>query len=118
MNLIYNASSIPSALMFAAQNEQDLLCRVFGKCLTGDVIDGEVGNLIDKKGPTQSKLFTYMRYNAELSRKGLDDLKLPNIQPEDVQALDSVAHISELQEVGRAVAERDVKAEHFAKFLS
>ena len=26
MNLIYNASSIPSALMFAAQNEQDLLC--------------------------------------------------------------------------------------------
>lgn len=118
MNLIYNASSIPSALMFAAQNEQDLLCRVFGNCLTGDVIDSEVGNLIDKKGPTQSKLFTYMRYNAELSREGLDELKLPNIQPEDVQALDSVAHISELQEVGRAVAERYVKAEHFAKFLS
>jgi patatin-like phospholipase/acyl hydrolase len=118
MNLIYNASSIPSALMFAAQNEQDLLCRVFGKCLTGDMIDREVGNLIDKKGPTQSKLFTYMRYNAELSRAGLDELKLPHIQPEDVQALDSVDHIVELQEVGRAVAERYVKAEHFAKFLS
>jgi patatin-like phospholipase/acyl hydrolase len=27
MNLIYNASSIPSALMFAASNEQDFLCR-------------------------------------------------------------------------------------------
>ena len=35
MNLIYNATSIPSALMFAASNEQDFLCRVFGKCLEG-----------------------------------------------------------------------------------
>jgi hypothetical protein len=39
MNLIYNAGSIPSALMFAALNEQDLLCRVFGKCLAGDPLD-------------------------------------------------------------------------------
>jgi hypothetical protein len=45
-------------------------------------------------------------------------LKLPHIQPEDVQALDSVDHIVELQEVGRAVAARDVRIEHFAKFLS
>src|SRR6516225_7044646 len=28
MNLLFNASAIPSALMFAALNEQDLLCRV------------------------------------------------------------------------------------------
>ena len=82
------------------------------------MIDREVGNLIDKKGPTQSKLFTYMRYNAELSRAGLDELGLMHIVPEDVQALDSVEHIPELQEVGRAVAERYVEAEHFAKFLS
>ena len=34
MNLIYNANSIPSALMFAALNEQDLLCRLFGDCRT------------------------------------------------------------------------------------
>lgn len=118
MNLIYNASSIPSALMFAAQNEQDLLCRAFGKCMVGDVVDREVGDLIDKTGPTQSKLFTYMRYNAELSRTGLDELGLPHIKPEDVQALDSVKHIAQLQEVGRKVADRDVKIEHFAKFLS
>lgn len=30
MNMPYNATSIPSALMSAALNEQDLLCRVFG----------------------------------------------------------------------------------------
>ena len=27
--------------MFAALNEQDLLCRVFGDCLAGDPIDRE-----------------------------------------------------------------------------
>ena len=35
MNLIYNASSIPSALMLAASNEQDFLCRVFGQMPRG-----------------------------------------------------------------------------------
>ncbi len=72
MNLLYNASSLPSALMFAALNEQDLLCRAFGNCLCGDELDREVGDLIDTEGtmkrPVTSKLFTYVRYNAELSR--------------------------------------------------
>lgn len=116
MNLIYNASSIPSALMYAALNEQDTLCRVFGKCLSGDELDREVGDLIGAKGPVgPGKLFTYMRYNAELSSAGLKALGLANIKPEDVQQLDSVAHIPELQQVGKAVAKK-VKAAHFAGF--
>ncbi|MGA9774289.1 MAG: hypothetical protein WBV94_35000 [Blastocatellia bacterium] len=53
-----------------------------------------------------------------MSRAGLDEPGLTPIVPEDVQALDSVAHIRELQEVGQAVAARDVRIEHFAKFLS
>jgi hypothetical protein len=73
MNLMFNATSIPSALMFAALNEQDFLCRVFGKTLCGDSLDREVGDLITPAtavpsgripGPVQPKLFTYMRYNA------------------------------------------------------
>lgn len=116
MNLIFNASSIPSALMYAALNEQDMLCRVFGKCLSGDALDREVGNLIGAKGPVgPGKLFTYMRYNAELTSDGLKSLGLADIKPEDVQQLDSVAHVAELQRVGKAVAKK-VKAEHFAGF--
>lgn len=116
MNLIYNASSIPSALMYAALNEQDTLCRVFGKCLAGDELDREVGDLIGAKGPVgPGKLFTYMRYNAELSDDGLKALGLADIVPEDVQKLDSVEHIAELQRVGQAVAKK-VKPEHFAGF--
>lgn len=117
MNLVYNASSIPSALMFAALNEQDLLCRVFGDCRHGDVLDREVGTLIGATGPVDPKLFTYLRYNAELTREWLDENGLVNVASRDVQRLDSTAHMDELRQVGKRVAAQ-VSAVHFAGFLS
>jgi patatin-like phospholipase/acyl hydrolase len=126
MNLIYNATSIPSALMFAAANEQDFLCRIFGRTLCGEALDREIGDLIAPAnplpggripGPVEPKLFTYMRYNAELTTDGLAALRVPHIVPENVQQLDSVDHIDELREVGRAVATERVRREHFASFL-
>jgi len=117
MNLLYNASSIPSALMFAALNEQDFLCRIFGQCLAGEPLDREVRDMIGKKGPVSPKLFTYVRYNAELTREGLDALGLNVVEPANVQQLDSVEFIGDLQKVGKAVAEKKVKAEHFQLFL-
>src|SRR6266542_2567841 len=126
MNLIYNASSIPSALMFAASNEQDFLCRVFGKCLVGDPLDREIHNMIDErdlekgfpgcKGPCD-KLFTYLRYNAELSKAGLDRLGVGHLNPEHVQQMDSVDHIDEMQQVGQAVGKK-VSIEHFNAFTA
>jgi patatin-like phospholipase/acyl hydrolase len=118
MNIIYNASSLPSAFMFAASNEQDFLCRVFGKCLNGGLLDREVWDMKgdNGQGPASPKLFTYMRYNADLSREGLDALGLPHIQPSNVQQMDSVTYIPELQEVGREVA-KEVNIDHFAGFL-
>ena len=119
MNLLYNASSIPSALMYGASNEQDLLCRVFGRCLHGAAIDAEVTDLKGDIGPgsIEQKFFTYLRYNADLSREGLNALKLPQIKPENVQQMDSVAYISQLQAVGQAVA-KEVDLAHFAGFLN
>jgi hypothetical protein len=116
MNLLYNASTIPSALMAAALHEQDFLCRVFGKCLAGDLLDREIGNVIGEGIRDVPKLFTYARYNAELSREGLDALGLPHIEPLHVQQMDSIDYVSEMQEVGRALAEQKVKPEHFAPF--
>jgi patatin-like phospholipase/acyl hydrolase len=118
MNLIYNASSLPSAFMFAASNEQDFLCRAFGKCLHGSVLDREVWDMqgANGLGPVSPKLFTYMRYNADVTREGLDALGLQHIEPRNVQQMDSVDHITELQEVGRAVA-KQVNIDHFAGFL-
>ncbi len=116
MNLLYNASSIPSALMAAALNEQDFLCRVFGNCLAGDALDREVGDMIGKRGPVQPKLFTYVRYNAELTRAGLESLDLADIEPRNVQQLDSIEYIADLQRVGRTIASRKVSMDHFTGF--
>jgi patatin-like phospholipase/acyl hydrolase len=117
MNLIYNAGSIPSALMYSALNEQDFLCRTFGDCLAGDELDREVGDMVGMKGPVHPKLFTYVRYNAELTHEGLKKLGITDIKPEDVQKLDSTDHIKELQRVGRAVVEKKVIPKHFKVFL-
>jgi uncharacterized protein len=116
MNLLFNANSVPAALTYAALNEQDLLCRVFGRCRHGAAIDLEVGDLMHGQGLPTERLFSYVRYNTDLSRRGLDDLGLHDVVPEEVQRLDSVQHVGDLRRVGRAAA-RDVVAEHFAGFL-
>ena len=120
MNLLFNATAIPAALMFAALNEQDLLCRVFGDCRAGDPIDREIGDLVGSAGllvPGQ-KLFTYLRYNAELTREGLDMLGCRDIKPETVQQMDSIDGIPELRTVGKKVAETKVETRHFDGFAA
>lgn len=118
MNKLYSATSVPPALMFGSLNEQDMLCRTFGRCKVGGLLDREIGSLMGEfKGPVQQRLFTYLRYNAELTHEGLAALGLPEIKPEDVQQMDSIKHMGELQSVGRAVA-KSVKLEHFEGFLA
>lgn len=116
MNLLYNAASVPGALMSAALHEQDQLCRIFGRCLEGDEIDREVGDLIGVTAPGGKNLFTYARYNALLTEDGLAKLDCGHIRPKDVQMLDSTDSIDQLQEIGRAVS-RSVKGEHFDGFV-
>jgi hypothetical protein len=90
---------------------------VFGRCLCGDALDRELGDLVGMKGPADpARLFTYVRYNATLTAEGLKSLGLARVNPKDVESLDSVEHMRELQKVGRAVAETKVKAEHFTGF--
>ncbi len=116
MNLLYNVSSVPSALMAAALHEQDALCRIFGRCLVGDPIDLEVGDLKGTTAPGGRNLFTYIRYNAKLTERELAALELGDIEPKKVQKLDSIAAIGDLQRVGRAVA-TSVDRVHYAAFL-
>jgi hypothetical protein len=119
MNVLFNATTIPSALMFAALNEQDLLCRVFGDCRAGEALDREVGDLLGSAGPLQGehKLFTYLRYNAELTRESLDALGCNDIEPNSVQKMDSIDGIPDLRRVGKRVAETRVMERHFDGFM-
>jgi hypothetical protein len=117
MNVLYNAASIPSALIAAASVEQDLLCRTFGKVRAGAVLDSEIGDLIGVPAPGgQRKMFTYMRYDVDLTRKGLDRLGLPAIEPTTVQPLDKVDNIGGLLTVGAAAADSLVHKRHFDGF--
>jgi ribosome-binding protein aMBF1 (putative translation factor) len=61
--------------------------------------------------------FLYARYNADLSREGLDALGLNHIKPKNVQKLDSVDYIPDLRKVGRKLA-KEIKIEHFGSFIS
>ena len=63
------------------------------------------------------RLFTYMRYNAELTRKGLDALELGDVVPKHVQALDSIEYMDDLTRVGQAVGQMQVRRAHFEGFV-
>jgi len=116
MNLLYNAQAIPSALIFGAQNQQDMLCRVFGRCRFGDPLDREIGDLKQTTPPGGKRLFTYLRYDADVSQQGLADLGVVGVEPEQVQVMDSVEYIPQIQKVGQALGRR-VCSEHFAGFV-
>ncbi len=116
MNLLYNVQSLPAALIHAATVEQDLLCRVFGKTRAGDAIDSEVGDLVGNRAPLSDKLFTYARYNVDLSRQGLDRLGLNAIDEKAVQPFD-IEHLDDLQVVGKAAASRCVSPEDYSGFF-
>ena len=124
LGLIENVAGLPSALMYAAMVDQDTSCRFIGRCVHGAILDREVGDMIPrdaggKEIPLTRDLgrrFLYARYNADLSREGLNAMGLPDIKPKNVQKLDSVDYIDDLRRVGRKVAE-EIKLEHFGSFI-
>ena len=113
--MIYLAGAVPRALMYSGLNNQDMMCRMFGDTRAGPPLDGEVGAMLGGAG--LPRLFTYVRYNAELTRRGLDALGLPGIAAADVQRLDGVRHLDALGALGRAVAAAQVRPEHFDGFM-
>jgi hypothetical protein len=123
-NLAENLATIPSALMYGAQVDQDINCRMVGRCVYGDAIDSELGDLIprDESGnplPLAEDLgraFLYARYNADLSSPWLNKMGLGDIDPGKVSKLDSVDYMPELRRIGERVGQ-EVKLEHFGSFV-
>ncbi len=122
--LFGNVAALPGALMYAAMVDQDTNCRSIGRCVHGAELDREIGDMIPRnetgeKIPLSQDLgrkFLYARYNADLSRDGLNTLGLPGIKPENVQKLDSIEYIDDLRKVGKKVAE-EIEIEHFGDFM-
>jgi hypothetical protein len=116
LNIYYNATHVPSALMNAAQIEQDLLCRVVGRSLAGDPIDREIDCADTANSLIPEKRFTYVRYNVELSADGLAAIGCGHIDPLSIRNLAAISGIDALREVGRAVAQHKVDLKHFDAF--
>ncbi len=133
MNLLYHAQAVPAALISAGEQQTDLICRVFGRCLAGPPVDTEVGDLhdgIDIDGQTRErspvfqsrsgpvpKLFTYLRYTADLSPEGLQKLGVGHIDAQRINRMDAPENMPDLRTIGELAAERDVKADVLARFL-
>ena len=112
--------------MYGSAVDQDINCRIIGRCIHGGEfdrelgrcdteIDREVGDLVHRADPIPDDLgrqFTYARYNAELSKKWLEKRELGDVDPSKVSQLDSIAAIPDLVRVGQALAQ-EVKIEHF-----
>jgi hypothetical protein len=117
-NLFGNMQNLPLELMYGIQVEQDINCRTFGRCVYGSEIDREMGNLVlPAETPDHGRSFRYVRYNADLSQKGLDDLGLSDIEATAVQKMDAVGQIDNLSRLGQAVAQKEVSIDHFGSFV-
>lgn len=130
-NAFANLVNFPAALMYGAAVDQDINCRIIGRCIHGGeydqetrwtdtAIDRELGDLVtrgDDGVPTSldddlGRQFLYARYNAELSSNWLAKRGLGDVDPASVAQLDSIENIDDLVRVGQALA-KEVKIEHF-----
>ena len=123
-NLAAAARQTLGALMNQAAFDQDLSCRTVGRCVAGPWLDNEVGDLVPRTNgqpvPLSEDLgraFLYARYDATLTKKGLDAIDCGDINPDDVSLLDSVAHMAALERVGSGVAARHVDITAFGALL-
>jgi len=126
-NLVEAALNTLSALMSQAAVDQDVNCRVIGRCSYGGIIDRELHDLVpvDPQVPDTplrldvdtGKAFLYVRYNAELTEAGLKELRLKGLDPQRLRKMDDIDNISDLKRVGTALGER-VTLDHLGSFAS
>ena len=120
--------------MYGMQVDQDVNCRIIGRCTYGAPLDRELLDLVPREAAAEMKTeeeyaapeiplskdlgrqFLYARYNADLSREGLNRLGFPTTDPATIQKLDAVENIDALLEIGRAVG-KSVESGHFGPFI-
>jgi len=112
--LPFQGKNLLKVIMNGSSTENDRLCRVLGECRHGPTLDSEFDEEAVDKTPIAS-LFTYVRYNADLSAGGLARMGLGHLDPKRVSRLDAVEAIDDLAAIGAKVA-GEVAPAHFAGF--
>jgi hypothetical protein len=124
-----NVARLPGVLMGGASVDQDINCRAIGRCVFGESVDRELGDMIPReRDPLDGtpvaldadcgRRFLYARYNPDVSRLGLNALGLARVDPYHVQALDQIDHMDEMRDVGQAYADKFVDMTPFRRFTT
>jgi len=93
--------------------DQDLLCRVLGKCDFGEPIDGELQDLVPEAeglGPLENRRFRYVRYEHHFRPEEVELMRAT--RKNDPLAMDNLKLIPVLTGIGRRFAESSVRAAH------
>lgn len=118
VNLLFNATNLPTVFMNGAAVSQDLICRALGRCRYGDPIDREVGDRTNEVAVGGTNLFTYLRYDVDLSDGFLRDRGITDQKAmKRIRKLDSVGSIPKLEEFGADVGAAVDFPAHFQGFL-
>ncbi|QYY37303.1 patatin-like phospholipase family protein [Ruficoccus sp. ZRK36] len=97
------------ALIDSVKLEQDMLCRVLGKCLHGTELDLELGTLSGAGIlPEEEKKFSYVRYDSPLD----DHICKTGASPDLRISLDNLELMPLLQEAGLSYAKETVDPTH------
>ena len=133
-NIVSTVAGLPGELMYSIQVDQDINCRTIGRCTYGAHLDREILDLVPRqlvegmsmeeqyKAPQiplptgLGRQFLFARYNANLSRSGLDRLGFQTVDPAIIQKMDAVENTPALTDIGRAAGEC-VTAAHFGPFI-
>jgi hypothetical protein len=116
-----------SSLMSQASVDQDVSCRVVGRCTYGGIIDRELHDLVPADPDIADrplsldadlgKAFLYVRYNAELTPTGLDQLGLGKLDAKRMRKMDEVENLKDLTSIGDALGKR-VDVAHLGAFAA
>jgi hypothetical protein len=117
VGLLFNATNLPAVFMRGASVGQDMVCRSFARTRAGAPIDREFGSRLNALSPAGANLFTYLRYDADLSDEALTASGVTS--PRDrkrLRKLDAVDAIPQLQALGRSVGQQIDHDRDFAGF--
>jgi uncharacterized protein len=117
VGLLFNASNLPAVFMRGSSVGQDMVCRSLARARAGAAIDREFGSRLNGLSPAGANLFTYLRYDADLSDEALADFGITSARDrERLRKLDAVGAIPQLQALGRSVAQQIDHERDFAGF--
>ncbi len=111
--LLALAQRTPGSLMSGISAENDLTCRLIGRCVHGHRLDSEVGDLVKRRplSDDTGEAFIYARYDADLSDKGLSVIRL-SAMDRDLR-MDRVASIGLFERIGTEYAREVDLRKHF-----